>query len=80
MKQNSFLSCYCSSQIVTSLAGYLDVFQIKYDMPWDYGILKITAMDDESDYMCYVVQGMESVLTLLCIPEGNLLIYDRVVE
>jgi len=47
---------------------------------WDYGILKITAIDDESDYMCYVVQGLESVLTLLRIPEGNLLIYDRVVE
>ncbi|MCC5926324.1 MAG: hypothetical protein JJU41_07150 [Bacteroidetes bacterium] len=46
----------------------------------DYGILKITAIDDESDYMCYVVQGLESVLTLLRIPEGNLLIYDRVVE
>jgi len=30
--------------------------------------------------MCYVVQGLESVLTLLRIPEGNLLIYDRVVE
>jgi hypothetical protein len=47
---------------------------------WEYGILKITAIDDESDYMCYVVQGLESVLTLLRIPEGNLLIYDRVVE
>jgi hypothetical protein len=46
----------------------------------DYGILKITAIDDESDYMCYVVQGLESVLTLLRIPEGNLLLYDRVVE
>lgn len=52
-----------------------------YDLQeWEYGILKITAMDDESDYTCYIVQGMESVLTLLRIPEGNLLIYERVVE
>lgn len=46
----------------------------------DYGILKMASMDDASDYMCYVVMGMESVLTLLYIPEGNLHIYDRVVD
>lgn len=46
----------------------------------DYGILKMASMDDASDYMCYVVMGMESVLTLLYIPGGNLHIYDRVVD
>jgi hypothetical protein len=44
----------------------------------DYGLLKITSTS--GIYNCYVVQGLESVLTLLRIPEGNLLIYDRVVE
>lgn len=46
----------------------------------DYGILKMASMDDASDYMRYVVMGMESVLTLLYIPGGNLHIYDRVVD
>lgn len=44
----------------------------------DYGILKIMSFGDFHN--CYVVQGLESVLTLLRIPEGNLLIFDRVVE
>jgi hypothetical protein len=45
----------------------------------DYGMLKITYVDD-GIYDCYVVQGLESVLTLLRVPEGDLLLFNRVVE
>lgn len=41
----------------------------------DFGMLKISF--DSEVAQCYVVQGLNGVLTLLALPQGRLLIYDR---
>lgn len=46
------------------------------DREVDFAMLKI----DRGDHMpsqCYVVQGLNGVLTLLSLPQGRLLIFDR---
>ena len=42
----------------------------------DFAMLEVTY--SENDTQCYVVQGLNGVLTLLAIPQGRLLIFDRV--
>ncbi len=42
----------------------------------DYGMLRL--IDSDGLQECYVVQGLESILTLLRVPEGNLLLFKRV--
>jgi hypothetical protein len=44
---------------------------------YDFGMLTI---EYENYTQCYVVQGLGSVLTLLRLPEGNLMIFDKKTE
>lgn len=44
---------------------------------YDFGMLTIVY---ENYTQCYVVQGLGSVLTLLRLPEGNLMIFDKKTE
>ncbi|MCC5914641.1 MAG: hypothetical protein JJU46_09730 [Balneolaceae bacterium] len=41
----------------------------------DFAMLEV--LYAENDKQCYVVQGLNGVLTLLSLPQGRLLIFDR---
>ena len=46
------------------------------DNEYDFAMLELTR-DGNLPSQCYVVQGLNGVLTLLSVPQGRLLIFDR---
>jgi len=47
--------------------------------PYDFAMLLIKSPDIDHT-QCYVIQGLNGRLTLLALPQGRLIIYDRVDE
>ena len=48
------------------------------DNDYDFAMLEIAY--NVNDKQCYVIQGLNGVLTLLALPQGRLHIFDRVVD
>jgi len=48
------------------------------DNEYDFAMLEIAY--NVNDKQCYVIQGLNGVLTLLALPQGSLHIFDRVVD
>lgn len=72
---NTYLSKYDGEIIGTGTWEFVLECEGEYAHDDDFGMLEI--LFDDGDTHCYVVQGLNGALTLLALPHGRLLIFDR---